>query len=347
MVILKRIFLLLTCLGSFVANAIENDYFLNPQLYSDQDLSDMLKEKTLEMCWSFGNNSHFRFVSGYKEVYFEIYLGQLPDVYEDFLRRLKHKFISNDSGQLIFSYKLATSGLEEANAFSVPKKEGHPDEFSYIVTNRRIIEDAHPTRINQATLESIIKTKKVLFYTGAGLSLASDVPAMNELNELLGLEVGERFVFSLKKAIEFPRMFAEKIRSFHNACLYSAPTPAHYSLRDLSLYNNTRLVTENLDCLHEASGIFPYRIDAKHLREGVGGESLAQFDYIICVGLSFDDRGFLGWFKEQNPQGKIVAVDVCQPSYLGDEDFWIQDDLQVLMPNIQHAIAPSVIKEKR
>lgn len=340
MVILKHIFLLLTCLGSFVAYAAENDYFLRPRLYSDQELSDVLKEKTLDMCWNFGENSHFRFVSGNEEVYFEIYLGELPDSYGEFLNRIKHKFILNDSGQYFFSYKLTASGQEGTNTFSIPEKVGRPHEWSYIVTDRRIIEDAHPTLINQAALESIIKTKKVLFYTGAGLSLASGVPAMNELKELLGLEGGERFVFFLEKAIESPRACAEKIRSFHNACLYSAPTPAHFALKDLSLYNNTRLVTENLDCLHEASGVFPYRIDAKHLREEIGRESLVQFDYIVCIGLSFDDRGFLGWYKEQNPEGKIIAIDIHQPSYLGEEDFWIQEDLQVLIPNIQHAISP-------
>jgi NAD-dependent SIR2 family protein deacetylase len=124
-------------------------------------------------------------------------------------------------------------------------------------------------------------------------------------------------------------------KTFHEACLYSTPTSAHFALRDLSLYKNTRLITENLDCLHESTGIFPYRIDAKHLREEVGGQSLAQFDYIICIGLSFDDRGFLGWYKEQNPQGKIIAIDICKPSYLGNEDFWIQGDLQALIPDIQ------------
>jgi len=338
MVILKRLFLLLACLCSFVAHTVENDYFLSPDLYSEQELADMQKVKTLDMCWSFGKNSHFRFVSSNEEVYFEIYLAQLPDIYEDFLGRVKHKLIPNDSGQLIFSYKLATSGQEETNTFSVPKKKGHPDEFSYIVTDRRIIEDAYPTLINQETLGRIIKTQKVLFYTGAGLSLASDVPAMNELNELLGLEVGKDLFFSLEKAIESPREFVERIKTFYNACLYSAPTSAHFALRDLSLYNNTRLVTENLDCLHEASGIFPYRIDSKHLREEVGGESLAQFDYIICIGLSFDDRGFLGWYKEQNPQGKIIAIDINQPSYLGNEDFWVKGDLQVLLPELHHNV---------
>ncbi len=345
MLVLRRLFLLLACLGSFIANASENNYFLTPQFCSDQELSAMREEKTLDMCWSFGKSSHFRFVSGNEEVYFEIFLGQLPDFYGGFLNRIKDKFIQNASGQLIFSYELADTDLETINAFSVPKKEGHPDEFSYIVTERRIIEDAHPMLINQTALESIIKTKKVLFYTGAGLSLASGIPAMNELNNLLGLEGGERFVFSLEKAIESPHELAERIKTFHSACLYSSPTPAHFALRDLSLYKNIRLITENLDCLHEASGIFPYRIDPRHLRENLGGECLTQFDYIVCVGLSFDDRGFLGWYKEQNPQGKIIAIDIHEPSYLGGEDFWIQDDLQVLLPNIQNAIISSVNAE--
>lgn len=335
-------FLLLAYLISVITYASENDYFLNPQLYSDQELSNMRTEKTLDMCWSFGENSHFRFVSGNEEVYFEIYLGQLPDFYKDFLSRVKDKFVRNHNEQLGFSYKLTASGLEETNRFSVSKKEGHPDEFSYIVAERRIIEDAHPALINQTALESIIKNKKVLFYTGAGLSAASNVPTMNELNELLGLEIGERFVFSLEKVMESPREFAERIKIFHDACLYSAPIPGHFALRDLSLYNNTRLVTENLDCLHEATGIFPYRIDAKHLREEIGGASLAQIDYIICIGLSFDDRGFLGWYKEQNPQGKILAIDIQQPSYLGDEDFWINDDLQMLFPRIKNTIIPPI-----
>lgn len=338
MVILKRLFLLLACLCSFIAYASENEYFLSPQLCSDQELSNILKEKTLDMCWSFEENSHFRFVSGNDGIYFEIYLGLLPDIYEDFLNRLKHKFVRNEWEELIFSYKLTTSGQEEMNIPFVAEKEGRSDEYSYIVADRRIIEDAHPTLINQETLEKIIKSKKVLFYTGAGVSLASNVPAMNELNELLGLEVGEGFIFLLENAIESPREFAERIKTFHDACLYSAPTPAHFALRDLSLYNNTRLITENLDCLHEASGIFPYRINAKQLREEVGGQTLAQFDYVVCVGLSHDDHGFLGWYKLHNPLGNIVAVDINQPSYLGDEDFWVKADLQILIPNIQKKI---------
>ena len=334
----KHIFLLVACSIVFVANAEEVDFFQKPQTCSEQQLSELMKEKTLNMCWNFGEGSHFRFISSNEEIYFDVALGLLPEIYDDFLNRVRHKFIQSESGQFIFSYKINSAGYEEINIPSMPHKDGHPDEYSYIVTDRRVISDGHPSLISQSTLESIVKNYNILFYTGAGISLASSVPAMNELNELLGLDVGEGFLFSLEHAIESPSEFASKIRIFHDACFYNAPTPAHYALKDISLYRGTRLITENLDCLHEASGILPYRVNAQQLREEVGGKSTAQYDYIICVGLSFDDRGLLGWYKEQNPKGKIVAIDLFQPSYLGDEDYWLMGDLQTLIPEMRNAI---------
>ena len=324
--------------ASLALNASDETYFSKPVTYSEQELLDELEEKTLDMCWNFGSDSHLRFITSNEEIYFEICLGTLPEIYDEFLGRVKHKFAQTETKQLLFSYKVKADGQEEINPASPSKIKTHPDEYSYIVAERRIMKGAHPAQIDQRALEEIIKNKKVLFYTGAGLSLASDVPAMNELNELLGLERGIQFLFSLEKAIGSPRDFAEKIRVFHHACLYSAPTPAHQALKHLSLFKMTRVLTENLDCLHEASGILPYRIDAKRLREEIGEQSLLPFDYVICVGLSFDDRGFLGWYKKQNPQGKIIAVDIQQPSYLGDEDFWIQGDLQVLVPELQKVV---------
>jgi hypothetical protein len=50
----------------------------------------------------------------------------------------------------------------------------------------------------------------------------------------------------------------------------------------------------------------------------------------------------LGWYKEQNPQGKIIAIDIQKPSYLGNEDFWIKDDLQIFFPTIQNVVIPAV-----
>jgi NAD-dependent SIR2 family protein deacetylase len=309
-----------------------------PKTCSVGELTQLLKQKELDMCWNFGPDSYLRFVSSHDGVYFEIVLGTLPQAYDQFLTQFQDKFIKTDQ-KLTFSYQLKNDGSE---TFHLPMNTSHirPEEYSYIVTKRRICEKTHPQLLSQIELIELIKNHNVLFYTGAGLSLGSGVPAMAELHELLGLEVGERFLFSLEKALVNPREFASKILTFHNACLLSPPTPAHLALKELSIFKNSRILTENLDALHEASGIAPYRVDPNQLRNETDETAFLPFDYIICVGLSYDDRGFLGWYKEKHPQGKIIAVDLKQPSYLGDEDFLVSGDIQEIIPAIQRALIP-------
>ncbi len=328
-------FLILSVFAYLPYNAYaESNYFSNPYLYSSEELTQELGKKTIDMCWTFGQDSHFRFVSGNNEVYFEICLGTLPNMYNDFVFRIQNKFIQNEeTKQLIFSYKIKNE-REEINAHKVLKRN-RPNESSYIVTDRRVIEKAIPQQMSTEELTEVIRSKNILFYTGAGLS-ALKVPTMNELNKLLGLEeTGERVFFFLENVLNNPREWASKILSFHKACIFSTPTKAHLALKELAVLKNIRIITENLDCLHEASGIYPYRIDAKHIRE-MGTEFLSQFDYIICIGLKTDDRGFLSWYKQHNLQGKIIAVDLEQPLYLGNEDFLLIGDLQEVIPSIQN-----------
>ncbi len=312
----------------------ESSYFSDSCLYSSEELTQELEKKTIDMCWTFGQDSHFRFVSGNNEVYFEICLGILPDIYNEFISRIQNKFIQNEeTKQLFFSYKIKNE-KEEINAHTVLKRN-RANESSYTLTDRRIIEKATPQQISTEELIEIIKSKNILFYTGAGLS-APKVPTMNELNKRLGFEeTGERAFFFLENVLNNPREWASKILSFHKACVFSAPTKAHLALKELAVLKNIRVITENLDCLHESSGIYPYRIDAKHVHE-MGGEFLAQIDYMICMGLQRDDRGFLSWYKQHNLQGRIIAVDLKQPSYLGDEDFLLIGDLEEVIPSIQN-----------
>jgi hypothetical protein len=70
---------------------------------------------------------------------------------------------------------------------------------------------------------------------------------------------------------------------------------------------------------------------------------LESFNYIICVGLNFDDRGFLAWYKEQNPQGIIIALDFYKPSYLGDEDFWFDKNLHTLLMELSKKVTSNKV----
>ena len=84
----------------------QSDYFSDPMLFSTEELAKELKKKTLDMCWE-RQDSHFRFVSGNDEVYFEVQLGTLPDIYGDFVARVKHRFMSmKRKNSLFFPIKL-------------------------------------------------------------------------------------------------------------------------------------------------------------------------------------------------------------------------------------------------
>ena len=154
---LERFFtLILFLLTPFSLSAnTQKDFFSSVNLCSPERVAQELKEKTLDMCWNFGPHSHFRFVSGNKEIYFEIYLGTLPNFYNEFIAQVKNKFIeqtfdSSDQKQLIFSYKMKSDGSEEIHLPQRGEKKVHPDKYSYIITERRVIENGNPQLITAA-----------------------------------------------------------------------------------------------------------------------------------------------------------------------------------------------------
>jgi NAD-dependent SIR2 family protein deacetylase len=322
------------------ANESKADFFSNPQIITANEILEQLDSKSLDMCWQFGKNDFFHFITKKNEVYFEILFDRIPDSYDEWAKNLFIEESLDNTGtkSFIFSYDHKNNGQLIINQPRKQEKDRGPNNSTYLVDERRIVEHSSPQTIVEDDLISVICNKSIVFYTGAGLSVASGVPSMNQLNDLLGLEEGKPFIDFLREILEHPDQFVEKISIFHNACFYCPPTEAHNALKKLALFKNTKIVTENLDCLHEYSGILPYRIDAKQLREELGSSQLHQIDYIICVGLSYDDRGFLGWYKRHNPKGKIIAINLGNPSYLGDEDLIIREDLQCLIPSLENKI---------
>ncbi len=335
-------FLLAICSIS-ICNASETktDFFSNPEPISAIDALQQLDLKSLDMCWQFGEHDLFHFISKKNEVYFEILFEKIPSYYDI---SIKNIFIENACDPFnkkkmhsIFSYEWKKNEQPIVNIPRKPEKNRGANSSSYLIDKRRIFECSSPQFIEEDKIISIISNKQILFYTGAGLSIASEVPSMTQLYDLLGLKEGVEFAFSLQQALKEPKKISKRISAFHDACFFSLPTEAHKALAKLAIFKNTKIVTENLDCLHEYSGILPYRINAEELRE-IGDSQLSNIDYIICIGLSYDDKGFLGWYKNNNPNGKIISIDIGDPSYLGDDDFIIHADLQHLIPLLANQI---------
>jgi NAD-dependent SIR2 family protein deacetylase len=200
----------------------------------------------------------------------------------------------------------------------------------YVDTIRSISHDAthQPQMMDVQTAAEFIKNNQIIFYTGAGISLASNVNAMAGLMELLNLNPQNSIDHYAHYLSEHESEILCNFADFCNRAFTAKPTIAHKALTDIALSQQTQIMTENFDFLHQRSGILPYCIDANSLRKNVSSQELQSIDAVICIGLSHDDRGFLSWYKKHNPQGIIIAFDIGMPDYLDDEDFLVKGDAQ-------------------
>jgi hypothetical protein len=318
-------------------NDIDASCFNSPAALSVDQIEEVRAAGQLDMSWSFGekSESHFRFVTSENEVYLELFLvgKALSLLSEETLATLKTA--STDSGEEFsyFTYVLKNDEQEFLDVPLLSKVHASPDSSSYLVHERRVL-NQEPTVVDRSFLRQSILSGRVAIYTGAGISAAAGVPTMGQLNDLLDFEEGEGFLKSLERIVQAPLITTRSARLFHNACFTSNDTPAHRAIALLSNMYEIPVITENIDCLHEVSGIQPYRINANEIRQEVSPYEACAIDWIVCVGLSHDDKGFLGWYKYVNPKGKILAVDIKQPSYLGSEDSILYSDLQTVLPSL-------------
>lgn len=139
----------------------------------------------------------------------------------------------------------------------------------------------------------------------------------------------------LKKAATNPQAVIDLWEGFTKAAFEKPATPAHLSLGRLAQKLKSQTFSENVDHLQERAGVKPVHLTGPWLRENVQPEWLKDIGVVVTIGLSYDDIGFLGWYKENNPNGKIIAVNLSQPSYLGDEDLILKGDCQEVVPELE------------
>ena len=140
----------------------------------------------------------------------------------------------------------------------------------------------------------------------------------------------------IKMLIYNKKEMCQNFKAFCKAMFFNPATDAHYALASIAKKIKAKVLTENMDYLHEQTGIEPHRLhNVKKTKKRFPAKFLRKTDAIVCVGLSYDDRAFLAWYKENNPSGKIISIDIKKPSYLGNEDLLVQGDLQEILVAIE------------
>jgi len=197
----------------------------------------------------------------------------------------------------------------------------------------------NPQKIEIGELVEILKDGKALFYTGAGISMAEGVYDMDQLEEVLGIEMSEKTDSFLKKAVTNPQEVIDSWEEFTKVAFEKPATSAHQSLGKLAQKLKSQIFTENIDHLQEKAGVKSIHLTGSWLKENVQPEWLRDIDTIVTIGLSYDDRGFLSWYKENNFNGKIIAINLNQqPPYLGGEDYMLKGDCQEIIPELEKSL---------
>jgi len=150
-----------------------------------------------------------------------------------------------------------------------------------------------PQEIKVAQLVEILENKKVVFYTGAGISVSGGVLGMEDLKNALGIQKTVKVDEFTRNYINNPQVIFEVWNKFIES-LDNPPTEAHKSLAQLAQKLNSKILSENFDHLQEGSGVEAIRISGPWLKANIQPEWLKNIDAVITIGLSDDDRGFLG-----------------------------------------------------
>lgn len=208
----------------------------------------------------------------------------------------------------------------------------HP---SYYFATPLEYKKASPTHINKEELFSLMTNKKCIFYTGAGISAMSNVATMKGLEASLNMDKGIRAF--LKEAWRNPEQIRAAFAVFCNSAINGEPTSAHYALKKMAQEKSVAIITENVDLLQQRTGIEPI-FAYSELLASIPKNDWQQIDAIICIGLSHDDRGLLAWYKQHNPDGILVAIDLKVPNYLSDNDYVCLGNLQEILMNEEIAI---------
>lgn len=314
----------------------------SPPAISEEEIKERVTELNLEMNWRYPDkknpNKKSELGFGWKEgktvmrIRCEEEFPQELGLYEKLFS------LSTPEGKKIWTYIYGDSAMDKSR----PSSKAHPslEEAMGVVHPPRILENKTPKKVILSEIIKFIHNKHCVFYTGAGIS-AKVVPTMPELMESLQMagENGKNVMDTLQYALKNPPSFVQPMDDFYNACLNGKPTKAHLAIRDIVQKKGWGLLTENLDLLHQRSGIDPLHHKGENwLKSNISEEDLQKIDYVLTIGLAKDESGFLGWYKANNPKGVIIAINLQKSTYLGEEDMLVIGDVQKLLPSLREEL---------
>jgi len=193
-----------------------------------------------------------------------------------------------------------------------------------------------PQNAKRITIENLADrlNGRLLFYTGAGISAAAGIPLLSVITDSFGISrttLIDDFSRDLSNGENGKLRIKQK---FDKLLIKAKPTKAHKSLEKIRRMLKAELATENIDFLHEGVGSnILRRSDLSKLNV----KDLKRYDLIVTIGLAKDESFIIRKWKRLG--GRIAAIDLKPPEYLGKGDFYVLGDCQKLLPRLEQLLS--------
>lgn len=292
------------------------------------DLEDEKREpKEFRFTWSsgesamsFGTTAHGPFV----ELEF---FGELPDWLSE---EEKSKFEGSPDG----SYRYAIGHAPQRKKTEQAAPSGLPKEVLQEEQERAGVSEVESVE-SVKKLAELLRGRKFVFYTGAGVSLAAGVPDMGGLKRGLGVHEEQSAEELARQALGRPEELLAKWQEIIAKATAGEPSRGHRALAKLARRYGVQVLTENLDRLHELSGIRAHHVQATDVGGLIPEAALADLDAIVTVGLRTDDNGLIRKFRQLNPRGRVIAINLSAPEYAQAGDALVPGDLHRALAELE------------
>ncbi len=270
-------------------------------------------------------------------------------------------YITVHSGKEVIGFALDESGsVRELEDHELAEKKlvGPRPQNGYFFTEPRDIRQMEVSgpAISQTCPEGIIDDlatqianpdKKVAFYSGAGISVAAGIDDINGYNRRIsGTDARPNSLQDLEaiaaRVKADPKAILSSVKGFFQSFYLTEPAAAHEAIAEIQQIspNDTPVFTENLDLLHQKTGVevMPMK-PAEEMKAQLNEDALRQLDTIVCTGLSHDDRGFIAYLREINPGITIVgnALPGQKPIFIDEtnpNDIYLAGNAHEILPRL-------------
>ncbi|HZO74978.1 MAG TPA: Sir2 family NAD-dependent protein deacetylase [Ktedonobacteraceae bacterium] len=243
-----------------------------------------------------------------------LYLNIAADAASDLPQHIREKYIHDNN--FIIEYKLKLDDIQQTiEADSLPLRDNPHHQ---------------PTTGDPAQLVTLIKdtTRQVVFFTGAGISRAAGIWSSAELDaQLKRNDIAALCQYSVLQ----PETLIGRFKIFMSQIFLARPTPAHRALALIARAYERSVVTENVDRLHELTGITPLRT---FMKKDLSEIHRLKPDVVILLGVSQPRAAhLLSHWCDQGAQIHLIYQGSSNISHFAD--FIYTCDLQTCLPEWQ------------